>query len=123
MKPNPAFVYNGFHVEWHIEANKWGAKGFELKLLKHENSPFGNVNEDILKWIEEPQPCKSVIHGPIEWPKGVKEYRYGVRFSKSPEQESVTATLIGPSESPDFDPEWNGSEWRIESADWPTGSN
>jgi endonuclease/exonuclease/phosphatase family metal-dependent hydrolase len=22
-----------------------------------------------------------------------------------------------------FDPEWNGSEWRIESADWPTGSN
>ncbi|MEA1978335.1 MAG: endonuclease/exonuclease/phosphatase family protein [Chloroflexota bacterium] len=126
VKPNPAAISNGFHVEWHVEADKWGAKGFELKLPKHKNSPFGNVNEDILKWIEEPQPCKSVIHGPIEWPKGVKKYPYAVRFSKSPKQVSVTATLIGPSESRDSDwadPEWSGSEWRIESADWPTGSD
>ena len=47
VTPNPAVVANGDYVQWHIEANDWGAKKFELTLPGGKDSPFGNLDNDI----------------------------------------------------------------------------
>lgn len=102
VTPKSAEVDNGDHVEWHIKANGWGAHRFELELPRDTSSPFGNVDENIVGLLEELRRGNSVTLGPIEWPKRVRNipirfrYTYHVRFSKGPEQVSLTVALVDP---------------------------